>query len=76
MNMISRRLALRALGLVPAAAVAGTPALAAAQDLVGTTPDELRARAEWHFAELVNLLDRMEPGELHVVLQRTRDAQS
>jgi hypothetical protein len=76
MNMISRRLALRALGLVPAAAVAGAPVLAAAQGVIVSTPDELRARAEWHFAELVRLLDRMEPNELHVVLQRTRDAQS
>jgi hypothetical protein len=71
MDMISRRHALRALGLVPVAAVAATPALLA-QDAAGSAPDALRARAEWHFAELVRLLDRMEPSELHVVLQRTR----
>ena len=75
MDMISRRHALRAIGLVPAAVVAATPVLAAAPE-AGSAPDDLRARAEWHFAELVRLLDRMEPSELHVVLQRTRDTQA
>lgn len=75
MNTITRRAALGAIGLIPIAGVAVTAA-AAAEESTGLAAANALARAEWHFAELVRLLDHMEPTELHVVLQRIRETEA
>ena len=75
MDHLSRRSAIQAMAVLPALGIATTPAPAASGTPVLSAAGSARARAEWHYAELVRLLDRMEPTELHVILQRTRDAE-
>ena len=72
MDPISRRSAIQAMVVLPAAGIAATTA-AAGPNPAWPAGTSARAQAEWHYAELVRLLDQMEPTELHVVLQRTRD---
>ena len=74
MNTITRRSVFGAIGLIPVAGIAAAPQRAAT--LAPAAEAARRARAEWHFDELVKLLDEMEPTELHVVLQRLREAQA
>ena len=74
MNTITRRSVFGAIGLIPVAGIAAAPQLAAA--LAPAAEAAKRARAEWHLAELVKLLEEMEPTDLHVVLQRLPEAQA
>lgn len=78
MKTISRRSAIRAIGILPAAGMAGTlPAVAeAGQGRLPSHPDDLRSLAEWHYGELLRLLDALPAGELHVVLQRIRGTET
>ena len=72
MRTMSRRSAVRAIGLLPAAGVCGAAAAAAGHRPVPPASAGARELAEWHYAELLRLLDELPAGELHVVLQRLR----
>jgi hypothetical protein len=78
MKTMSRRSAVRAIGLLPAAGVCGTAAAVAGtgQPAMPPAAADPRGLAEWHYAELLRLLDELPAGELHVVVQRVRDSET